>query len=151
MTNFVASVGYSGTLLPRKLGFKPGQSAAFVALPPELEALAAAEAFADMERAWEAADLGPTGPHDVILAFYTEAHLLETSLSCLKAVLKPAGMIWIGWPKKASKVLTDVTEDRVREAALERGLVDVKVCAISEVWSGLKLVIPVSQRGERQA
>ena len=150
MTRPVADVGYSGTPLPKKLGFKAGQSVAFVGLPPELAGLAQAEAFGGVEQAGEAAELGPTGPHDVIVAFYAKAHDLQNGMSCLKAVVKPAGMIWIGWPKKASKVLTDVTEDRVREATLERGLVDVKVCAISEVWSGLKLVIPVSQRGERQ-
>ena len=147
MTQPLADAGYSGTPLPKKLGFKPGQSAAFVGLPPELAALAEAEAFGGVELAGEAAELGPTGPHDVILAFYTQAHALETELNCLKAVLKSAGMIWIGWPKKAAKVATDITEDVVRQGALQRGLVDVKVCAISEVWSGLKLVIPVAQRG----
>ena len=146
MTQPLADAGYSGTPLPKKLGFKPGQSAAFVCLPPALAPLAEAEAFAGVERAGEAAELGPTGPHDVILAFYTGAHAMEADLNCLKAVLKPAGMIWIGWPRKAAKVVTDITEDVIRRRALEIGLVDVKVCAMSEVWSGLKLVIPVAQR-----
>ena len=148
MTQPLADAGYSGTPLPKKLGFKAGQSAAFVALPPALGALAEAEAFEDVELAGEAAELGPTGPHDVILAFYTDAHAMQTDLNCLKALLKPAGMIWIGWPKKAARVATDITEDIIRHRALEIGLVDVKVCAISEVWSGLKLVIPVAQRGK---
>jgi hypothetical protein len=64
----------------------------------------------------------------------------------LKTQIKPAGMIWVSWPKKASKVYTDVTEDVIRDLALKTGLVDIKVCAIDEIWSGLKLVIPVKNR-----
>jgi hypothetical protein len=138
--------GYSGTPLPKKLGLKAGQRVAFVGLPPSLEALASAQAFAEVDLAHDADELGPTEPHDLIHAFYTDAHRLETSLGCLKAAIKPAGMIWISWPKKASKVQTDVTEDLVRSLALARGLVDVKVCAVDDVWSGLKLVIPLAQR-----
>jgi len=146
MTSMPATAGYSGTPLPKKLGMKPGQAVAFVALPAALEALAGAEAFAGVERAAQADELGPTGPHDLIVGFYTSAHALELALGCLKASIRPAGMIWIAWPKKASKVPTDITEDTVRRHALPIGLVDVKVCAISEVWSGLKLVIRVSER-----
>ncbi len=143
------TAGYSGTPLPKKLGMKPGQVVGFVSLPPELEDLAGAEAFAAVDRARDADELGPTDAHDLILAFYTSAHALEMALGCLKAAITPAGMIWIAWPKKAAKVQTDITEDVVRRHALPRGLVDVKVCAISEVWSGLKLVIRVSERGAR--
>ena len=132
--------------MPRKLGMKAGQSVAFVALPPELDSLAGAEAFAVVDRAGMADELGPAEAHDLILGFYTEAHALQLALGCLKAAIKPAGMIWICWPKKAAKVPTDITEDVVRRHALPLGLVDVKVCAICEVWSGLKLVIRVSER-----
>jgi hypothetical protein len=141
--------GYSGTPLPKKLGFKPGQTVAFVGLPDNLKALTACEAFAEVDEARVADELGPTSPHDIIHAFYTRREDLQVALSCLKAAIKPAGMIWISWPKKASRVATDITEDVVRSLALERGLVDVKVCAVDEVWSGLKLVIPIAQRPAR--
>ena len=140
------TAGYSGTPLPKKLGMKAGQVVAFVGLPEGLAELAEAEAFATVDRAHDADELGPTEAHDLILAFYTSAHALETALGCLKAVIKPAGMIWIAWPKKAAKVETDITEDVIRRFALAKGLVDVKVCAISEIWSGLKLVIPLRSR-----
>ncbi len=146
MATLTPTAGYSGTPLPKKLGMKAGQSVAFVALPAELESLAGAEAFGVVDRAGMADELGPTEAHDLIVAFYTEAHALQLALGCLKAAIKPAGMIWICWPKKAAKVPTDITEDVVRRHALPIGLVDVKVCAVSEVWSGLKLVIRVSER-----
>ena len=138
--------GYSGTQLPRKLGFKPGQTVAFVALPESLAWLAGCEPFAEVDRVRVADELGPTSPHEVVHAFYTGMAELQTGLSCLKAAIKPDGMIWISWPKKAAKLATDVTEDVVRALALERGLVDVKVCAVDEIWSGLKLVIPLALR-----
>jgi hypothetical protein len=140
------AAGYSGTPLPKKLGMKAGQVVAFVALPEALAELAEAEAFAAVDLAHDADELGPTEAHDLILAFHTSAHALEAALGCLKACIKPNGMIWIAWPKKAAKVETDVTEDVVRRLALAKGLVDVKVCAISDIWSGLKLVIPLRSR-----
>lgn len=146
MTGALPSAGYSGTPLAKKLGFKPGQAVAFVALPEDLADLASAEAFATVVSARTAAELGPEEPFDVIHAFFVSESLLAESVGCLKAAIKPAGMIWISWPKKAAKVATDITEDVVRKHALAAGLVDVKVCAVSEVWSGLKLVIPVAQR-----
>ena len=149
MSPAFANVGYSGTPLPKKLGMKPGQTVAFIALPDDLAGLAVAEPFADVDRTASAAELGPAEAHDLILAFHTRASELQASLGCLKAAIKPAGMIWIAWPKKAAKVDTDITEDVIRKFALPGGLVDVKVCAISEVWSGLKLVIPVADRRTR--
>jgi hypothetical protein len=138
--------GYSGTPLPKKLGLKPGQVVAFVAMPAPLAWLASCEAFAETDLVQAADELGPTLAHHVIHAFYLSAHELEASLGCLRAAIRPDGMIWISWPKKAAKVSTDITEDVVRRLALGRGLVDVKVCAVDETWSGLKLVIPVAQR-----
>ncbi len=138
--------GYSGTPLAKKLGMKAGQVVGFVALPEALAGLVEAEAFGAVDRAREADELGPTEAHDLIVAFYTSAHSMEAALGCLKAAIKPAGMVWIAWPKKAAKVATDITEDVIRRHALARGLVDVKVCAISEIWSGLKLVIPLRSR-----
>ena len=146
MSGAPANVGYSGTPLPKKLGMKLGQTVAFVGLPADLEGLASAEPFAAVDRAANAAELGPTDPHDLIHAFYLRASDLHGSLACLKAAIKPNGMIWISWPKKAAKVDTDITEDVIRAQALAGGLVDVKVCAVSDIWSGLKLVIPVAHR-----
>ncbi len=146
MTQQPSPVGYSGTPLPKKLGLKAGQAVAFVGLPEALSVLARCEPFAEVDQVQAADELGPSEPHDLIHAFYTRAHDLELALNCLRAAIKPNGMIWISWPKKAARVPTDVTEDVIRTMALERGLVDVKVCAVDEVWSGLKLVIPVALR-----
>jgi hypothetical protein len=86
----------------------------------------------------------PALPTKVLAAahiFHTNAKKLETELESLRAKLAPDGMIWVSWPKKAAKVETDITEDAIRKIALPMGYVDVKVCAVDEVWSGLKLVI----------
>jgi hypothetical protein len=139
--------GYSGTPLPRKLGLKDGQIVAFVAVPPELAHLRAAVDFGQLIEAPTAADLAASGPvFDLVWAFFTTEADLHEALGFLRAAIKPDGAIWISWPKRASKVPTDVTEDVIRAAALPT-LVDVKVCAVDDVWSGLKLVIPVAQRG----
>ena len=81
--------------------------------------------------------------------FATDAAGLAGKLERFRAAIAPDGMIWVSWPKKASGVATDLSDVVLREAALPLGLVDVKVCAIDEVWSGLKFVIPVAQRGRR--
>ena len=90
----------------------------------------------------------PAAELDLAVLFVTERRALARGLRTLQPKLQPAGMIWVAWPKTASKVPTDITEDVVREVALPRGLVDVKVCAIDEVWSGLKLVIRKELRGD---
>lgn len=140
----LATVGYSGAPLPKKLGFKPGQAVAFVNLPGDLAELAGAEAFASVARVTGAEEL----PHglDLIHAFYLGQADFEADLPFLKHAIRQNGMVWVSWPKKAAKVPTDLTEDVIRDLALASGLVDVKVCAVSEVWSGLKLVIPLSAR-----
>lgn len=145
-TAHLTDAGYSGTPLPRKLGLKDGQAAAFVGLPETLDDLAAAAAFASVERrdAWTGFD-GPARL-DLIHAFTTKRADLEAGLPGMMAALKPAGMIWVSWPKKAAKVGTDVTEDVVRAVALPLGLVDVKVCAVDATWAGLKLVIRKENR-----
>jgi hypothetical protein len=91
----------------------------------------------------------PEAPIDAAHIFVTERAELEAKLNQLLPLLDPAGMIWVSWPKKASKVPTDITEDVIREIALPMGLVDVKVCAVDEVWSGLKLVIRRQNRAVR--
>jgi hypothetical protein len=135
-----APTGYSGTPLVRKLGFKPGMRVHYAAAPQSFPALVGElpDGVRVLDRA--AADL------DLAMLFVTERRELERGLASLHPRLQPAGMIWVAWPKRASNVPTDVTEDVVRDVALPRGLVDVKVCAIDEVWSGLKLVIRKERR-----
>ena len=129
------SAGYSGTPLVRKLGFKPGMRAHYVNAPEQFEQLVGElpGGVRVLRRA--------SGELDLAMLFVTESSALARGLATLQPRLQPAGMIWVAWPKRASKLPTDVTEDVVREIALPRGLVDVKVCAIDEVWSGLKLVV----------
>jgi hypothetical protein len=138
-------VGYSGTPLARKLGLKAGQAVAFVGLPDSLHHLHDAAEFRRIELApdWRAL---PEGARDVIHMFTASAADLRAALPVLRDLITPEGMIWISWPKKASKVPTDMTEDVIRNAALADILVDVKVCAVDEIWSGLKLVVRVEAR-----
>ena len=137
----MADTGYSGTPLPKKLGLKDGQAVGFLNLPAELEDLKTAADFAHV--ADVAADrIGEEKAHyDVLHLFLTERARLEALAAPMGAAIKRDGMIWISWPKKSSKVPTDITEDVIREVLLPTGLVDVKVCAVSAVWSGLKMVI----------
>ena len=134
-----AKAGYSGTPLAKKLGLKDGQSVGFVSLPETLSWLAEERAFMNVERVDQAADLADG--FDVVHQFTDRAEVVDRSLSVLPEKIKRDGMIWVSWPKKASKVPTDVTEDVIRDRALQDILVDVKVCAVDEFWSGLKLVI----------
>jgi len=136
----MAQAGYSGTPLPRKLGLKDGQICAFVGLPDVLHDLTKAAGFAhvDLVAAWQ--DL-PRADYDFVHLFTDRAATVMAAVAGLPARINPDGMIWVSWPKKASKVPTDVTEDVVRNAALEGPLVDVKVCAVDQVWSALKLVV----------
>lgn len=138
----LAATGYSGTPLPAKLGLKDGMIAAFIALPPELDELAEAANFASVDRLadWS----GISGIHqryDAVHAFTKQRAEIEDRLGALETAIKRDGMVWVSWPKKASKVPTDVTEAVVRAEALKLDLVDVKVAAVNEIWSGLKLVI----------
>ena len=141
----LASAGYSGKSLPDKLGFKPGMTAAFIALPVQLAGLADSVAFAKIVRAdWEKSLAAKT--FDAIHAFTTRRAELADHLAKLERALKPDGMMWISWPKKAARVPTDVTEDVIRNEALALDLVDVKVAAFDSGWSGLKLVIRKNRR-----
>lgn len=132
--------GYSGTPLAKKLGVKP---------PMTLVALDAPGEY----RSW-LGNLPPgvdlvskaSPPVHAVHVFATKRAALEKQLSALRKRLEQTGFVWVSWPKKASKVPTDITEDVIREIALPLGFVDVKVCAVSEVWSGLKLVIRKSER-----
>lgn len=138
--------GYSVKPLHEKLGYKPGSSIAFVALPPHLSELAASVDFGKVAKRQDwARPLGPN-TYDAIHAFTTSRAELAHGLAKLRRYLNSDGMIWISWPKKSSRVTTDITEDVVRAEALKLDLVDVKVAAIDDVWSGLKLVVRVSRR-----
>lgn len=132
--------GYSATPLPKKLGLKDGQRVLFLDLPGELDHLRQAAAFGEcIAGGWER--LMPGGGWDAIHAFTTSRAVLEGNAQRLKEAVARDGFIWISWPKKASKVPTDITEDVIRELLLPTGLVDIKVAAVSDIWSGLKLMI----------
>ena len=138
--------GYSGKSLPDKLGFKPGMRVLFIGLPETLTELAKSVAFAEAERCDGWPEVSGSARFDAIHAFTTSHGEITKSLSKLEKAIKRDGLIWVSWPKKSAKVATDVTEDVVRDEALKRDLVDVKVAAIDAVWSGLKLVIRKERR-----
>lgn len=133
------TAGYSGTPLAKKLGFKPGMRIWWDGMPASV-----------------AAEIGETGifllpapqaPIDAAHLFVTDYADMEAKLAALRPLLAPSGFIWVSWPKRASKVPTDINENRIRDAILPTtDLVDVKVCAIDSVWSGLKLMIRRSAR-----
>jgi hypothetical protein len=127
--------GYSGTPLAKKLGYRPGTRAYLDAAPDDYAALVAP--LPDGVEFLAAAKK----PLDLVHVFTTSAADLAAKLKRYRPLVEPAGVIWVSWPKKAAKVSTDVTEDVVRDLALPLGLVDVKVCAVDAVWSGLKLVV----------
>jgi hypothetical protein len=130
----VSTAGYSGTPLPRKLGIKPESRVLLLDAPDGFEL----EGVRAVRRA--------TGQADVILSFHTERRDLVKRVPVLRERLVGNGRLWIAWPKKSSKVATDITENVVREIALANALVDNKVAAISDIWSGLQLVIRVKDR-----
>ncbi len=137
--------GYSGTPLPKKLGLKDGQMVAFIGLPDSQKSLLTAREFASCEIANDWAKL-KSNHLNYIHLFTDSAATVDAATPALRDRIKPDGMIWISWPKKASKVLTDVTEDVIRNRALADVLVDVKVCAVDDIWSGLKLVVRKENR-----
>jgi bifunctional DNA-binding transcriptional regulator/antitoxin component of YhaV-PrlF toxin-antitoxin module len=127
--------GYSGTPLAKKLGIKEGNQVCVINGPEGylklLEPLPEEVQFAARV----------TKSTDVIHIFHIQRTALEKALSTYRDKIKPTAALWVSWPKKSAKVPTDITEDTVREVALPMGFVDIKVCAVDEVWSGLKLVI----------
>ena len=138
--------GYSGTPLPKKLGIKPGHRIRLIGAPEGFgDTLGALPQPVDVV----SSDDEGASPLDLILFFTDSADVLRARFDGLAASLTAAGMLWVAWPKKASKVPTDLTEDVVRRIALERGMVDVKVCAIDATWSGLKLVYRLADRPGR--
>jgi hypothetical protein len=134
------AAGYSATPLVQKLGIKPG-ARVFIAGAPDhyAELISPLPEGATISRRL-------TNRTDVIHLFASEQSKLERSLRAALKSMKTDATIWVSWPKKASKVTTDITEDVIREIALPMGLVDVKVCAVDATWSGLKLVIRKGRR-----
>lgn len=136
----MTNTGYSGTPLAKKLGIKEGFTIRVVNQPDYYFKL-----FTDFPE-----KVSITSNKNVkknLIHFFTKkAKELIDNISLLKNEIEENGMIWVSWPKKASKIQTDITEDTVRNLALQNGLVDIKVCAVDEVWSGLKLVIPMKER-----
>ena len=137
--------GYSGTPLPKKLGIQRQFRVCLIGMPSDVEAelkdvLANCRVTKDVQDAC-----------DFAMIFVKTQADLKKSLSRLPTRLAPAGMLWVSWPKKASGMSTDLREDDVRRIGLGVGLVDIKVCAVNEVWSGLKFVIPVKDRAARRS
>lgn len=137
----MAAAGYSGTPLAKKLGIKPGQRVAAPGAPANYRKLLAPlpDGVTFAARVDEATDLAHL--------FTTSKAELGKALAAYRKTLAPDAAVWVSWPKKASKVPTDITEDTIRAIALPLGFVDIKVCAVDETWSGLKLVVRKELRG----
>jgi hypothetical protein len=135
--------GYSNTTLTKKLGIKEGFRVLVVKAPRDyqdlLTPLPASVAFTRTANSTT----------DLAHVFATERRVLAPLLATLRKKLMPEAAIWVSWPKKSSKVPTDITEHTIREIALPLGFVDIKVCAVTDVWSGLKLVVRKELRGAR--
>lgn len=136
--------GYSGTPLIQKIGIKPGHRVLLRNHP--------ASFLSDLGTLPEGvATTGRAGGKANVAVYFTDRlAALEKDFLALARAIEPDGMLWVAWPKKASGKPTDLSEDIVRQVALQRGLVDVKVCAIDETWSGLKLVVRLKDRGQKK-
>lgn len=137
----MATAGYSGTPLAKKLGYKDGMRVWFDAMPDSVQGEIDAYGVAPIVEA------EPTKGLEAAHIFVTIRAEMEAKLAMLRPLIDPAGFVWVSWPKKASKVDTDITEDAIRASILlTTDWVDIKVCAVDEVWSGLKLVIRKERR-----
>jgi len=130
--------GYSGTPLPRKLGIKGQFRVRLIGLPADVEK--------DLKSALEGCRITKSGPLDFAMVFVQSLAELKKRFTPLAAQLAPAGMLWVSWPKRASGIVTDLNENDVRRIGLAAGLVDVKICAVNDVWSGLKFVVRLKDR-----
>src|SRR2546423_9294966 len=134
--------GYSGTPLVKKLGIKEGFDILLANSPPDFER--------DLDLPTDVTvNAKSKHPHDFVMLFVNSKRELEQSFTRYATKLKPAGMLWISWPKKASGVASDLNENVVRDIGLAKGMVDVKVCAVDEVWSGLKFVFRLKDRPKK--
>ncbi|HWJ59429.1 MAG TPA: hypothetical protein VNR68_07345 [Sphingomicrobium sp.] len=137
----MAAVGYSGTPLAKKLGLKDGMRVWFDAMPGSVREEIAKSGVVLSD------EIVPTPGIHAAHIFVTERADMEAKLALLRKLIDPVGFVWVSWPKKASKVETDITEDRIRAVILPAtDWVDVKVCAVDDVWSGLKLVVRKASR-----
>jgi hypothetical protein len=144
MSPTARSAGYSGTPLAKKLGIGTGHRVWLAQAPANYKSLLAplpdGVTFSSK----------PSSATDVAHVFTSQRRELEKTLRSLRTTLKPDASIWVSWPKKASKMPTDIAEDVIREVALPMGFVDIKVCAVDETWSGLKLVVRRELRSKEQ-
>jgi hypothetical protein len=135
--------GYSGTPLPKKLGIADGSTLALIGAPAGV-----------VDGPWLPAGVTvkrqARGKADVVVAFFTERHAFERRINVLGRMIFPAGGLWVAWPKRASGVATTMDENVVRSVALPLGLVDIKVCAIDETWTGLRVVWRRERRERRE-
>ena len=136
----MATVGYSGTPLLKKLGIKPEMKVLVINKPPDYYKLLEANITDQLCK--------KNAIPDLVHLFVSNEKEFEAEMKKLKALCKqnPKITIWVSWYKKAAKLETDITEDVIRNYALKNDLVDVKVCAVSDIWSGLKLVVPLAKR-----
>lgn len=135
--------GYSGTPLPKKLGIKENFRVRLEAAPADVRA--------DLKNSLATCEIvqQPRVPLDFAMLFVKSKAELQARIDELSRQLSPAGMLWISWPKKSSRVSCDVSENDIRNIGLAAGLVDIKVCAVNHTWSGLKFVIPVVKRKKK--
>jgi hypothetical protein len=135
-----STAGYSGTPLPKKLGIRPSARLGLIDAPDGFE-----ETLGPLPEGVRVRRTA-RGPLDLVVAFFGGRAALERRLPALRSALDPAGGLWIAWPKRTSGMTTDLTENLVRELGLAAGLVDNKVCAIDEIWSGLRFVYRLRDR-----
>lgn len=133
--------GYSGTPLPKKLGIKEQFRVLLFDLPADVKV--------ELKNTLAGCQIVKDGPVDFAMTFVRISGELQKQFPQFANQLAPAGMLWVSWPKKTSGVATDLNENEVRRIGLEAGLVDVKVCAVNEIWSGLKFVIRLKDREKR--
>jgi len=135
--------GYSGTPLPKKLGIKDKLRVFLSSVSPDVTS--------ELKTALSGCDIRktPRGPLDFAMLFVKSQAECKSGLMPVVKQLAPAGMVWVCWPKKSSGIATDLNENDIRRLGLAAGLVDIKVCAVDEIWSGLKFVIPVAKRKAR--
>jgi hypothetical protein len=132
--------GYSGTPLPKKLGIKDGFRVLLVDAPQEV--------MTELKTSLDKCEIARDGkvPLDFAIVFTKSQSVLSKEFRRITKSLAPAGMLWVSWPKKSSEVATDLSENLIRDIGLAAGLVDVKVCAVTEIWSGLKFVRRLKDR-----
>ena len=129
--------GYSGTPLPKKLGLKVGQSALLIGVPKDVTEISEFQGFSHVRKSLRGLS---ARQFDYVHMFVSKKTRLVELIPQVELILLPDGILWVSWPKKSSRVASDIVEGTLREVVLPYGLVDVKVCAVNEIWSGLKFM-----------